>query len=270
MLPPVPEGHTIHRLAKDLNRDLKGRPVRTASPQGRFIDGAALIDGRTLVRAEAYGKHLFLRFDAPDVLNIHLGLIGKLRPKPAGSPVVGEVRLRLQGESTAWDLSGPTVCAVVTEDDARRTISRLGPDPLRRDADPQRFVDRVRKSDREIGALLLDQGVVAGIGNVYRAEVLFLHGIHPATPGSALSDEQLHALWDEMVLQLKDGVRRNRIVTLRPDERPRSVAKLAREEAVYAYHQEVCRRCGTPMQALEVAGRRIDVCPTCQPYPRPP
>ena len=263
----MPEGHTIHRLARDLNRDLKGRVVHASSPQGRFADGAALLDGRTLRRAEAFGKHLFLRFDDRQVVHVHLGLIGKLQRRPAPiPPPVGEVRLRLRGPDSAWDLSGPTVCAVVTDDDVARTRLKLGPDPLRRDADPARFVARVQRSDRPIGALLLDQGVVAGIGNVFRAEVLFLHGIHPETPGRALTTDQLTALWAELVLQLNDGVRRNRIVTLRPDDRPRSLARLPREAAVYAYHQESCRRGGGRLDRLEVAGRRIDACPTCQPY----
>lgn len=262
----MPEGHTIHRLARDLNRDLRGRPLNAWSPQGRFADGAALIDGCAPGRAEAFGKHLFVRFDGDQNLHVHLGLIGKLLRRPAPVPApVGEVRLRLVGAEAAWDLSGPAVCAIVHGEDMQRTIARLGPDPLRRDADPTHFINRVLRSDRAIGALLLDQGVVAGIGNVYRAEVLFLHGIHPETPGRALSEVQLAALWDELVAQLRDGVRRNRIVTVRPDERSRSVSRLRGDEVVYAYHQTTCRRCGSSIERLEVAGRRIDVCTTCQP-----
>jgi len=262
----VPEGHTIHRLARDQQRDMKGLTVRASSPQGRFADSAALIDGHLVARVDAFGKHLFHRFADGPVLHVHLGLIGQFRRHPAPVPdPVGLVRLRLATDAAAWDLSGPTVCRLITPDERRAVIAKLGPDPLRRGADPGRFVGRVRASDRPIGALLLDQGVVAGVGNVYRAEVLHLHGIHPETPGRALGEIQVIALWDELVRQLREGVRRNRIITLRSEDRPRGLSRLGKLDVLYAYHQEACRRCGSPLERLEVAGRRIDACPTCQP-----
>lgn len=260
----MPEGHTIHRLARDQARDLGGDKVRAWSPQGRFSDSAALLDGLRLDRTEAFGKHLFHHYEGQH-LHIHLGLIGKLRRH--GAPVpdpIGQVRLRLEGTEAAWDLSGPMICRLVTPEEIEATTSRLGPDPLRRDADPQRFVDRVRRSSKPIGALLLDQSVVAGIGNVYRAEVLFLHGIDPRSPGHDLSDDQVTALWDELVSQLRDGLRRNRIVTIRPEERDRAVSRMSKSDALYVYHHERCRRCGTAIESITVGARRIDMCPECQ------
>jgi endonuclease-8 len=171
----------------------------------------------------------------------------------------------MEGPDASWDLAGPAICALVGPDEVDRIVTGLGPDPLRRNADPARFVTRVRKSAKPIGALLLDQSVVAGIGNVYRAEVLFLHGIHPETTGRELSDEQVHALWDELVLQLRAGVRRNRIVTLRPEDLPRSLSRVSKSDGLYVYHHETCRRCGGPIEALAIANRRIDACPSCQP-----
>jgi endonuclease VIII len=149
----VPEGHTIHRLARDLRRDLAGRPVRTTSPQGRFAEGAAALDGSTVASTEAVGKHLFVRFrDQPDtLLHVHLGLFGKLRREDGGAvPPRDTIRLRLEGAACAWDLSGPTACELIDEDGFDRLRDRLGPDPLRPDADPKRFVARAGTSTRAI------------------------------------------------------------------------------------------------------------------------
>lgn len=261
----MPEGHTIHRLARDVLTDLGGGPVAASSPQGRFRQGAALLDGATLVTTEAWGKHLFLRFDVPDVLHIHLGLIGKLvrRPSPPPPPV-GQVRLRLEGHAATWDLSGPMICAVIPPDAVELVTSELGPDPLRRDADPERFVERVLSSRKPIANLLLEQDVIAGIGNVYRAEVLWALGIHPGREGRSLSRDDVLAIWRWMRDALRLGVKRNRIVTVDPKEMGVPVSRIPREEALQAYHRESCRRCGGPIRPLALGGRRIDACPTCQ------
>lgn len=261
----VPEGHTVHRLARDHRRDLARRPVRASSPQGRFAAGAARIDGAVARRFEAWGKHEFAWFGSGDVLHVHLGLIGRWRRSPAPAPPpVGAVRLRLEGDAAAWDLSGPAICELVTPGEVDARVARLGPDPLRPDADVDRFVDRVRRSTKPIGALLLDQSVIAGVGNVYRAEVLWTFGIHPTRPGRSLSEEELRAVWSWLVEQLKVGVRRNRIVTVDAAELGKPIHAVRRGEGVAVYHQDVCRRCGGPMATLSVANRRIEACPACQ------
>lgn len=261
----VPEGHTIHRLARDLMADLGARQVSASSPQGRFAEGARRIDGAVLRDAEAWGKHLFLSFDTGEVLHIHLGLIGKLRRQasPPEAPV-GMVRLRLEGDEATWDLSGPMICAVIPPDAVDAVTAQLGPDPLRRDADPERFVERVLRSKKPIGNLILDQGVISGIGNVYRAEVLWALGIHPSREGRSLTREQVEAIWHWMVDALRLGVRRNRIVTVDPRELGVPLRNIAREDAVQAYHREDCRRCGGLIRPLDLGGRRIDFCARCQ------
>jgi endonuclease-8 len=261
----MPEGHTIHRLAKDQRRDLGRRVVRAWSPQGRFAEGAARIDGAVLRSVEAAGKHLFHTYETGDVLHVHLGLIGKFTRRASPPPLpVGEVRLRLEGEGAAWDLSGPAICELVDPAAKAARIARLGPDPLRRDADPERFVRRVRKSSAPIGTLLLDQSVIAGVGNVYRAEVLWVLGIHPARPGHTIGEDDLRSMWTWLTEQLRVGVRRNRIVTVDPAELRTTIAGVKRGEGVAIYHQEVCRRCGGPIATLDVAKRRIEACPACQ------
>ena len=253
----MPEGHTIHKLARDLSRDLGGERLRASSPQGRFEEGAARIDGARLASTDAWGKHLLLDFGGERV-HVHLGLFGRFRRRrsPAGEPTPG-TRLRLESTTWTWDLSGPTLCEIVTQEGYDTVRSRLGPDPLRRDADPRRFFERARKSRRPIGALLLDQSVIAGIGNVYRAELLFLAGLRPDRPGGSLSTDELQALWDLGVAQLRRGARSGRIVTV-PENAPR------RGERLWVYKRRRCRACGDAIAREELANRAIWWCPTCQ------
>jgi len=263
----MPEGHTIHRIAKDHSLWLAGRPVRVSSPQGRFEADAARINGQVLDKIEAYGKHLFYWWANGDVGHVHLGLFGKFRVAmgPDAPEPVGMVRMRLHTDLATIDLAGPTDCAVGTPDDRAKILARLGPDPLRRDARPQLAIDRMAKSKLAVGALLLDQKVLCGVGNVYRAEALFVNGIHPLRAGVDTDAIELEALWKTVVAMLRKGVRDNRIVTVDPRdvELPKD-RRLRRGEATYVYHRDRCLRCGTAVQTVKLGGRACYFCPTCQ------
>ncbi|CAM5662523.1 DNA-(apurinic or apyrimidinic site) lyase OS=Streptomyces microflavus OX=1919 GN=Smic_24330 PE=3 SV=1 [Streptomyces microflavus] len=171
--PAVPEGHTIHRLARAHAERFVGAQVRVSSPQGKFFDSAALLDGHALTTTDAHGKHLFLGFGDTGWVHIHLGLFGKLgfgaAPPP---PPTDTVRLRLVNAAHHADLRGPTTCALITEPEKRAIHERLGPDPLRGDEGGERAWQRISRSRTTVAALLMDQKVIAGVGNVYRAEVL--------------------------------------------------------------------------------------------------
>ena len=265
----MPEGHTIHRLARDLAHDLRGAAVGASSPQGRFVESAAQLDGATLLRAEAFGKQLFLDWSTGETLSIHLGLIGKFRRGPAERTPSEATRLRLTSPdaTTAWDLTGPMVCALVDPIERGRIAAAIGPDPLRRNASPAEFTRRAQRKRSPIGAVLLDQSVIAGIGNVYRAEVCFLCGIDPRRGVTELTDDDLGALWHTSVVQLRNGVRLNRIVTRVPDELGRSMlAKIPPGERLYAYKRrgEPCHRCTTPIAMVELGARSTWFCPRCQ------
>ena len=262
----MPEGHTIHRLARDLRRDLSGGAVGASSPQGRFDASAKLMDGQSLVKAEAAGKHLFMRFEADTILHVHLGLIGKFRPYPAADPITGEVRLRLERDGVAWHLTGPQTCALVDESHVAAVLDGLGPDPLRRDGRPEPFVERLAKSRKAIGAVLLDQDVIAGIGNVFRSEFLFMLDIHPSTPANALTAEQSQELWTLASELLRVGVKLNRIVTVTPEDAGAPRGRLRAEDRLYAYKREglPCRRCGAEIVAGPIANRTMWWCPRCQ------
>jgi len=114
--------------------------------------------------------------------------------------------------------------------------------------------------------LLLDQRVLAGVGNVYRAEALFVNGIHPSRPGNELHDAELEAVWTTTVSMLRQGVKDNRIITVDRSERSVKKGHHRRGETTYVYHRDICLRCGSPVQTVELGGRPCYFCPTCQPH----
>jgi endonuclease VIII len=262
----VPEGHTIHRLARDLSRDLRARQVSVRSPQGRFADGAARLDGQTCQNVRARGKHLFINF-SDDTLHIHLGLIGKFRRWPHSSHPGDSIRLHLSGEDSTWHLSGPQDCRIVSPAEVDDITDRLGPDPLARGAKPDRFIECLKTKRTPIGAVLLDQTVIAGIGNVYRAELLFLHNINPRVAAGTLSSDEAVAIWNDTRDLLKVGVRLNRIVTVTDSDSGTTRGRLRDPDRLYVYKREnlPCRRCGTAIATSPLNGRNVWWCPACQP-----
>jgi endonuclease-8 len=269
----VPEGHTLHRLAKLHQRRLAGGVVRVSSPQGKFAAGAARVDGQLLVRAEAWGKHLLHHYESGLVVHVHLGLYGKFTEGlvPMGKPV-GQVRMRIfgggPGEAPGFgtDLRGPTACEVYTDAEVAALTDRLGPDPLRRGADPDRAWQRIHRSRRPIGALLMDQQVLAGVGNVYRAELLFRHGISPQRPGTALSAGEWDAMWTDLVALMRVGVRVGKMVVVRPEHDHGEPSYAVDRPRTYVYRRpgSACRVCGTPVAHSVLETRNLFWCPSCQ------
>lgn len=333
----MPEGHSVHRIARQFGANFVGRTARVTSPQGRFALGAAELDGREITSSAAIGKHLLLGFDgvaaAPErVLHVHLGIYGAwdfagaisvdptilaavgrmgqtgMRGIPLRAGVdgehedsiasigaprlarlrageqetateavafppepVGQVRVRILTSTAVADLRGPTVCEVLEPEQVAALAERLGPDPeapteSRRRAE-DRFVARASRSNQPIGQLLMDQSVVAGIGNVYRAELLFRAGVDPHRPGSAVTDDELRALWRDWVKLLRVGVETGQMLTidgLRGARRAAALANRADRHWVYKREGLPCRRCGTPITLETMQGRKLYRCPACQ------
>jgi endonuclease-8 len=332
----MPEGHSVHRIARQFDRNYIGREVSASSPQGRFIEGAAAIDGRTAVSVRAVGKQMFLEFDADLWLRVHLGMYGawdfageilvdptiaaangrmgqtnqrgttlegdpvfdaagenslssigaprrarvhvRMSEQTTGladegddwpPPVVGQVRLRLLTGSTCADLRGPTACQLQNPDEVAATIAKLGPDPLVDDvsAGEERFVTAVRKKATPIGLLLMDQAVVSGIGNVYRAEMLFRARLDPHTPGREVPTDVARELWRDWVRLLAIGVETGQMMTmddLDTDAYRRAMAH--RDDRHWVYHRAglPCRVCGTEVLLEEMGARKLYWCPSCQ------
>ena len=265
----MPEGHTLHRLARLHQRRFAGAPVAVSSPQGRFA--AAAVDGRVLRRASAWGKHLFHHYTDGPIVHVHLGLYGTFNewPRPAGEPLpepVGQVRMRMVGAEYGTDLRGPTVCELIDESGVDDVLARLGPDPLRRDAEPSWAWARITKSRRPIGALLMDQTVIAGVGNVYRNELLFRHRIDPYRPGQKIGEAEFDAAWSDLVALMRVGLRRGKIIVVRPDHDhgPPSYGPGRPRTYVYRRAGEPCRVCGETIRTAVLEGRNVFWCPACQ------
>jgi len=274
----MPEGHTIHALARDLGEAFVGTAPMASSPQLRFADGAALVDGHEVEKADAWGKHLFVDFAGDLRLHVHLGLIGKFTVSAIADgagvpPVRGQVRLRLETERHVADLRGPIICAVVTPEEVAAVIGRQGPDPLRpTEADPDRAWAMIHRSRRSIAELLMDQKVLAGVGNVYRSEVLFRHRVGPRFEGARIKRHTWQALWADLVALMPLGVMTGRIVTEERqvaavlDQQARGVRPRAGRRRYYVYRRQgqMCLRCGSVVRTAVVAGRNLFWCANCQ------
>jgi endonuclease VIII len=332
----MPEGHSVHRIARQFERNVVGRRVTASSPQGRFAEGAAVLDGREAVSVRAVGKQMFLEFEGDIWLRVHLGMYGAwdfageivVDPTIASSngrmgqtnqrgtvlddaepildgagensltsigaprtargrvrmseqttgmaeesewppPVVGQVRLRLLTETTCADLRGPTACALQTPDEVAATIAKLGPDPLVDDQAEaeERFTAVVRRKPTAIGLLLMDQAVVSGIGNVYRAELLFRARQNPHTPGRDVPESVVRLLWRDWARLLPIGVETGQMMTMDDlDPAAYRAAMASRDDRHWVYHRAglPCRVCGTAVLVEEAAGRKLYWCPNCQ------
>jgi len=287
----MPEGHSVHRIARQFAANFVGPPVAVSSPQGRFASGAAQLDGHEIVQAKAVGKQMFLEFDHGLWLRVHLGMYGAWdfagdisvdptiasangrmgqsnqrgtdldastgsgrrtvvgshedSPWSIGAPrrtrlrmaeseklgaeletwppePVGAVRVRLLTDTACADLRGPTACEVQTIEEVDRTIAKLGPDPMVDDPEEgeERFTSVVLRKPTPIALLLMDQSVVSGIGNVYRAELLFRARLDPFRPGREVPEETVRELWRDWVHLLRIGVETGQMLTMDDLEPP--------------------------------------------------
>lgn len=182
---------------------------------------------------------------------------------------VGQVRVRLLTDTVCADLRGPTACEVLDPPQALVAMNRLGPDP-ELDSGPEaeeRFTSVIRRKPTPIGRLLMDQAVVSGIGNVYRAEILFRAGINPHTPGRDLSDEAVRALWQDWAHLLHIGVETGQMMTMDDLGRADYVSAMkSRADRHWVYKREglPCRVCGTHIVVEEMSARKLYWCPSCQ------
>jgi len=254
----VPEGHAVHRHARRLMKSFAAEQVAVSSPQGRFAPGAALIDGARFEGADAYGKHLFVHFEGGRTMHVHLGLYGRWTFGPGAPEPRGQVRVRLCSQDRYADLRGPSACEVFTDADVAAAVARIGPDPIRRDADPERAWQRAKRSRTPIATMLMDQSVFAGVGNIYRAEVLFRAALDPMAPANSLPRTTFDGVWDDLVHLMRAGVRSGRIVTTDP------VDRWVGPHYVYKRQGEDCLRCGGEVAWGDLAGRTLYWCPSCQ------
>lgn len=325
----MPEGHSVHRVARQFRTNFVGTRPEVSSPQGRFSAGANLLSGREMTAASAVGKQMFLEFEEQSVLRVHLGIYGawdfagdivadpsltRLVPvegekaflselgvldsaaedslssigaprksririaettldlKDPGEfppPPVGQVRARILNDKVCADLRGPTACEVITIEESEQIIEKLGPDPARlnSDSERERFISRAMSKRSPIGLVLMDQSVIAGIGNVYRAELLFRSSLHPYTPANEFSREVFERLWDDWSHLLSIGIEVGQMITidhLQGEDYDRALRNRNDRHWVYKRDGALCRRCGTHISLEVIGNRKLYWCTSCQ------
>jgi endonuclease-8 len=263
----MPEGHEIHRFAERHARAFAGSRVKVESPNGGFRD-ASVLDGRKLNEVLAIGKHLGYRFGKDLTLHVHLGQYGDFWEGAMPFPEAkGALRLRMSNKTSWLELRGPTDCSIFSDQDWAKLVARIGPDPLDADADPKLVYEAIAKKKTPIGVLLMDQSVISGIGNIYRAELLYRARLHPDLPGKDVPAVLLKRIWRDAVKLMREGMKDRRMVTTLAKDRPHPTGKALDDESHYVYRRQgkACRVCGTEIESKPMGGRTVYWCPSCQP-----
>jgi endonuclease-8 len=263
----MPEGNEIYRYAQLHREKFVGKTICVETPNGRFPD-APRLTGRKLKAVLAHGKHLGYDFGRDRKLHVHLGRFGDFTEGKMPFPEAkGALRMRWSTRTDWLELRGAIDCSIYTDEQWQALENRLGADPLALNADPSPAFAYVQKAKLAIGALLMDQTVFAGIGNIYRAELLYRAKQNPFTAGKDVSARTLKAIWKDAVKLMPDGMVDRRIVTTRAKDRPHKTGKALRDETHYVYHRhgKPCFVCGTTIRRTEMAGRTLYWCPKCQP-----
>ena len=270
-MPELPEVETIVR---QLRRSIEGSTIKSVVVSRREIVrcGAARLEsglaGRGLVSIERHGKRIICRLRPEAELVFHLGMTGRLLLDGPDTPVPRHTHLqvRFKGRRPELRFCDPRRFGGVWYIDRRSspgggTLAPLGPDALNIRA---AILRRICRRRRQIKALLLDQGIIAGLGNIYCDEVLFSTGIHPETRAANLEDGQVRRLACSIRKTLRAAIRSGGSTL-------RDYADANGERGSYQNHHNVygrrdcpCRRCGTPIAAILVASRTTHVCPGCQ------
>jgi endonuclease VIII len=252
----VAEGDTIHRTARRLEAALAGREIALAEapdPRSPIHHRAAELEGRTLERAEARGKHLLAHFSGGLVLHSHLGINGGWRIRADGRSPYGRPWVVLGSGRAVAAQYGGKLLRLVSESRARNdpVLRQLGPDPLSPGFDARAASRRLLEagSGREVGDALLDQRVIAGIGNAIRVEACFQAGIDPWRKVDDLEAEEA-----ERLVRANERVMR---ISLRRGRRPRTI---------YRAGPRGCPRCGGPISVggQSDANRATYWCRRCQ------
>ena len=245
----MPEGDSLHRAARGL-QVLAGQRVEVETPHPRASGKqlAERLDGRLLESVEAVGKNLLLHFEGGLVLRSHLRMTGRWRVEPRGSTRVGRPWLVLRGaehEAVLWN--GP----VLELGRGSSFTSRLGPDILAHPPDFDALLERFRAApqEREIGDALLDQRLVSGIGNIWKAEALWDARVSPWRPLAGVTDDELTSVLESAHEKMRSGVEGTRPL-----------------RHVYRRTGRACRRCGAVIRSARQgdAARSAYWCPGCQ------
>lgn len=269
----MPEGHTIHRAARRIGSVLRGQEIERVEARGPGLveaRAAERLRGDVVRDVEARGKHLMIHTEGGYTIHSHLRMDGAWHLYRAGERWrKSRTRAWLALGAGEWDavnFDGPILELVHTADlDKVRGLAELGPDLLIEPFDDAEYLRRMRRAnEREIGDALLQQWIVAGIGNIYKSESLFMTLNDPWQLVREFSDEELVRIREKATTIMTEGITNSRAVTFHGPGRP--------GRWVYRRAGEACRRCATRILAREQgADRRVTYwCPKCQRVSEPP
>lgn len=272
-MPELPEVETV---ADDLRRQLIGRrfaaasitwPRTLAEPDPETL--TVRLADREVLHVGRRGKYLIIALDSGESLIIHLRMTGRLAIVPDDSPAMidGHVRARfaLTDGHTLVFTDARKFGRVWLVDDIERVTGKLGPEPLDWTFTAKLLRERLDGRRTAMKALLLDQTVVAGLGNIYADEALFMAEIHPLRPAASLSDDEVGRLHAAIQFVLRESVEERG--TMLRDYRTPYGPDGAYQNRLRVYQQtgHPCPRCGTPVERIRVTQRSTHFCPRCQP-----
>jgi formamidopyrimidine-DNA glycosylase len=279
-MPELPE---VETLARGLEKELRGRRVLSVElGKTDFMDNPAEIErelpGSRIQRVERYGKFMLLRFEgSPEggvagesALLVHLGMTGTMVPRPVSEPRAKHTHLvALLDDGRELRYIDPRRfgrIAWLTGEKLREELLRFGADPLL--ISLEEFVQLVRGRRARIKAMLLDQGVLRGVGNIYADESLWKAKIHPARIGARLSADEVESLHAalQQILEKAIVLRGSSISDFLDAEGEPGEYQL--HHKAYGREGKACYRCKTPIRRIVVAGRSSFFCPNCQKSPR--
>lgn len=270
----MPEGDTIFRSAAVLKRALAGRVITRFGTALVQLASARMV-GRRIDDVAAAGKHLLMTFDGDLVLRTHMRMSGSwhlYRPGERWQRAPSMARITIGTDAFDAVAFGVHDAEFVRPRDLARTVTgHLGPDLLDERFDVRDAVKRMRaRADEPLATALLDQRIVAGIGNVFKSEVLFLAGLHPDTSVRSLTDEALGAVLDLARKVLAANVAEGGAAGVRTERR--TTGRVAPDESLFVYGRtgRRCRHCGTPIEwrRERVSARSTYWCPACQRLPQ--
>jgi endonuclease VIII len=279
----MPEGDTIFRAARSMHLALSGQEVSRFETAYAHLDRVNVdtpIVGRTVVGVEAAGKHHLIVFSGDLVLRTHMRMHGSWHLYRHGEKWQRSPRsMRIRIDTASWVAVGfnVPVAEFVTRKQLATTdaVAKLGPDLLGKELDRDEAIRRLLATGAQPIALsLLDQRVVAGLGNVYKSEVLFLAGVNPQTPASAMPKDTLERMLDLARGLLRANVRDDssaQIQTFRNLRRTSRSIDPSQNRWVYGRAGKPCRRCGAPIEVkkMGVEARSTYWCGRCQPVSTP-
>jgi formamidopyrimidine-DNA glycosylase len=272
-MPELPEVETVARELRpllsgrefDSARVLWPRTIAAPDPDG-FVHRVA---GQRIVDISRKGKYILVALASGDTLIVHLRMTGRLTVVPSDSADLEDTHVRailhlVGGDALVFN-DARKFGRIWLVPDATSVVGKLGPEPLGRDFTPEILASRLRKRRTSIKALLLDQTVIAGVGNIYADEALYLARLHPLRTGADLDDEEIARLHAAIQRVLTDAIG-ERGTTLR-DYRPPYGMEGAYQNHLRVYQQtdRPCPRCGAPIRRIRVTQRSTHFCPRCQP-----